>query len=356
MTWYAVGVSNAPNNSGPRWELFIHDGRTARQLRHLSSPNFTETDWLSSHYSETENVQLGAPLSKVLFYGPVAGSNRRSHHVVSASLTARPREAVTREARTKTIALTKITRDRSDRISVWTDSPLPPGEQVVSVIRKVDSTAVDEVTQTITIRKQSGTHVSTVFSWHVPNAAQTFFSGPLDIRDIDRANANLVGRPLVLVADKPFPLFTLTNGVGGTIDGLLEFRPTPPHKIDLSAQGSVRFSSITNIRQMVLGYFTSIVPPGHILQACATEPDGHEGEVHTSISRGTAYDNENCRWDFPANLSAREMQSAVEQVNNRMKTPLLLHSGQKTRVFSVTNEAGGVYNGYFELLRPSTKD
>ena len=44
------------------------------------------------------------------------------------------------------------------------------------------------------------------------------------------------------------------------------------------------------------------------------------------------------------------MQAAVEQIKE--KPTVSIPSGQKARVFSVTNAAGGVYDGYFELLAP----
>jgi hypothetical protein len=80
------------------------------------------------------------------------------------------------------------------------------------------------------------------------------------------------------------------------------------------------------------------------------DPSGLEAEVHTSISRAAGYDNENCRWDFPGSFTAQQRDDAVEQL--KQKGVIRVASGERTRAFSVTNDAGGVYEGFFELLAP----
>jgi hypothetical protein len=149
-------------------------------------------------------------------------------------------------------------------------------------------------------------------------------------------------------------------------------------------KGSVGFYSATNVQQLVLAYFTPSVPDGHVLEAGAilsdkavatisgilTDPQFRiairaleqregvdlrpEAEVHTSMARAANYNKGNCRWDFPESFTANEMQLAVDQINELKKRPLILVPRERTPLFAVTNAAGALYQGFFELLaRPS---
>src|SRR4051812_16775807 len=239
---------------------------------------------------------------------------------------------------TKTIELNKVTATRGDRIAAWTDSSFPAGEAVVAVVTKPDGSSEDATTETITIRGQGGTRTTTVFSWQIP---PTFDWEGMKAAQM-QMQSNFLGKQLLLSEGAPLLLFGVINSAGGWIRGSLEFRPVRASEINAEqASASVRISSATNVAPMVLAYFTSSIPRGHVLEACGFESNGLEGETHTSISRAAGYDNENCRWDFPGSFGERELQAAVDQIKEK---PLVsISSGQRTRVFSVTNEAGAVY-------------
>jgi hypothetical protein len=155
-----------------------------------------------------------------------------------------------------------------------------------------------------------------------------------------------------LLAGKTFEVFAMTNRHGGVLSAGLEFRPVQPTEVRSDAEAIVRLSSATNVRHLVLGYFTSTIPAGHVLQAAASQ-SGLELEVHTSISKSATFDNGTLRWDFPESFTTNEMQAAVAQIIAHKDQPFPVPPGGRSTVFSVTNKAGSVYNGLFELLTPA---
>jgi len=115
----------------------------------------------------------------------------------------------------------------------------------------------------------------------------------------------------------------------------------------------VSLSSATSVSSMVLAYYSTTLPPGHVLQAGAIGPDGQEAEAHTSSARSFSYDNDSGRWDLPETFAPEHLRSAAEQMERLKKRgSVLVNSGQRTWVFSVTNDVGEIYRGFFELLGP----
>jgi serine/threonine protein kinase len=250
--------------------------------------------------------------------------------------------------KTQTIELQKATVG-PDRLAVWTESPFPPGRAVVAVIKKPDGSTEDAITQTMTSRGHSGSRTTTVYSWKINSSF-----GPDAIQNArEQVQQHFLWKPLALSPDNVFTLFAVTNSGGGTMEGGLVFRPANSATLLSNQQmkASIRFSSATNVLRMVLAYFTSTVPAGHVLQACAVEETGQEADVSTSISRAANYDNGNVRWDFPSEFTSADLASAVSQI--KTNPVVFIPSGQRTRLFSVTNASGAVYNGFFELLAPS---
>jgi hypothetical protein len=107
---------------------------------------------------------------------------------------------------------------------------------------------------------------------------------------------------------------------------------------------------------MILANYSSTVPPGHVLQAGAIESGGQEAEVNTSSARSATFNDATVRWDFPETFTAGQSQSAMDQIQRLTQSgSVLVPSGQRTSLFSVTNDAGQVYEGFFELLSPPAK-
>jgi hypothetical protein len=83
LTWYAVGRDDAPAESGAEWRVYVHDGRTARQLG-LIAPDGSGIEWKSSFYTAPANVSPGTTMSIPLFYGPE--KNGRTTRTVLADM------------------------------------------------------------------------------------------------------------------------------------------------------------------------------------------------------------------------------------------------------------------------------
>jgi serine/threonine protein kinase len=249
---------------------------------------------------------------------------------------------------TKTIELQKATLG-AGRIAAWTDTLFPPGRAVVAVVKKTDGSTEDSITQTITSRGHAGSRTTTVYSWRIDPS----FGGDA-IKDArNQVQSGFIAKPLTLAANDFLRLFALTNSAGGTMEGGLVFRPVNSTSFSPNEEikASVRFSSATNVRNMVLAYFTSTVPAGHVLQIGAVDSTGQEADTSTSISRSANYDNGNARWDFPNEFTSADLTSAAHQIEKNAVVFIL--PGRRTRLFSVTNSSGAVYNGFFELLAPS---
>jgi hypothetical protein len=266
---------------------------------------------------------------------------------------ARESSIVQEALQSRKIAINKVAQDGT-RISVWSASDFPPGEAVVSVLKNIDGSIEDAMTQTMTTRGPQGRRTTTVFSWRI----RPSFDGDAFQSAESQTRSNVLQKAVTLEPGKPYPLFTITNTNGGDIEGSLEFRPVSlDSKIDLFLQAaSIHFSRATNLLHMVLGDFTAVIPAGHLLEAGAIENNEIEAEVYTSIARSPTYNSCNARWDFPPSFRQQEMQSAVEQIETLMKAgPFRAASGRRTHLFSVTNSAGATYEGFFELRAPARK-
>lgn len=250
----------------------------------------------------------------------------------------------------KRIAITKITEDKH-RILAWTDSSFQPGEAVAAVTRLPDESLEDAMTQIMTIRGNSGRRISTAFSWQLSEASN------LETRNATRLQAqknSALGGPIDLSAGNPFFLFAETNSASGRTEAFLEFRPLGPTAAqEAPPQASVHFGMVTNLNQMVLGYFDPVVPAGNFLEAVAIISGRAEAEAHTSIAHSARYNAGDCRFDFPPEFTAKEMEFAVGQIEELKKKGLILiPSNKRFSLFSVTNNVGATYEGFFELRAP----
>ncbi len=260
---------------------------------------------------------------------------------------------------TKSIAASKVTED-GNRVQAWTDSSFPAGEAVVATIKRPDGRLEEAMTQTMTIRGLAGRQTATVFSWQMGDD----FDFETRKATLLEARRNIaIGRSILLEAGKPFFLFAETNRAGGTIEGYLEFRPIPfttalIKSSEQPIQASVRFSSVTNVNRsnmplLLLGFFNHAVPPGHVLEVGAMESGGEETETHTSIAHSASYNAGDCRWNLPEGFTTGQLQSATGQLEKlKQMGSILVPSGKRIPLFTVTNAMGATYQGFFELLAP----
>lgn len=148
---------------------------------------------------------------------------------------------------------------------------------------------------------------------------------------------------------QPVTMFTLTNEAGVKISGEVQFNRTTVDP-DKPAVAEVRARN----QMTSLLFFTSQVPDGFALRIRATGTEAHAAHPTLSRSSSKFSDDAHCSWhwmdfEFRGELSAaaaKQMQALFAQ------GPLLVTNGQPRTVFSVTNAAGKVYSGQFELRGP----
>ena len=163
----------------------------------------------------------------------------------------------------------------------------------------------------------------------------------------------------MLTTGKPLPLFYVWNSVGTALGAYLEFRPAVlnsgfnPGETNSPLRAAIRIASATSAPGILIAYLSPTLPPGHALLTVGVNPDGDEGETHTSIGRTQIYHSHSCRWNFPEGFSSEHLQAATEQLE-RLKElgPVLVAPGERRPVFAVTNKLGEVFRGFFELIGP----
>jgi serine/threonine protein kinase len=254
------------------------------------------------------------------------------------------------EKRAKRITISKVTEE-NHRISAWTDSSFEPGETVAAVVKLPDGKLEDAMVQTMTIRGNSGRRVTTAFSWQLPNS---FDLEALHAAKLLAQKNSALEKSILLEVGRSISLFAATNRAGGAIEAFLMFVPMehPPRPSSMSTEALMHFNMATNINHMVLGYFDPTAPFGSILEAVAVISGRVEADAHTSIAHSANYKAGNCRYDFPSEFTAKEMASAVEQINALKRGFTIIAPDTRVRLFSVTNNAGATYEGFFELRAP----
>ena len=160
------------------------------------------------------------------------------------------------------------------------------------------------------------------------------------------------GRVVVIEPRMPFHVFTATNDRGGVIEGSVELRTIPATSSDKPAV----FLSVESTHTwptMVVGYLQVSGSFGYTLQGIGLYGNGAEVDTHTSVSRDGA-GNSSCRWNLPPGFSTAEAETIARQLEAiKASAPngLRVAPGERVPAFSVTNQAGTVFRGYFDLVR-----
>lgn len=195
-----------------------------------------------------------------------------------------------------------------------------------------------------------GGHESGICSW----GWQLGFAHPFSSNHTDEAVAQLHsrwdGRLLAFPPGQPVSVFTLTNESGLRVSGEVQFDRTfaDPTKLAV-AEVKVRNPVMSML------FFSSQVPDGYSLhiRIAGTERDTAHSVLTRSSSRFPS--DSHCSWNWMgsdyitggiSSLAAKQMQTLFAL------GPLLVTNGRPRTVFSVTNAAGKVYAGQFELRGP----
>ena len=165
---------------------------------------------------------------------------------------------------------------------------------------------------------------------------------------------NTFGRPLELPPGKPIELFSVTNEAGGIVRGFLRFERSIPGAASASAGSGAKVEATVRLRPYgggLLAFYTASVPRGYFLEASDNSSELGDGEVSTSINNGPAGCNSS--WRPPRSFPYELQREAVAQLQRVAEAgPLQVVYGQPRQVFSITNQGGEVYRGFFELVGP----
>lgn len=270
----------------------------------------------------------------------------------TAGKTSSSNRAAHGEPEGKTIELTGIT-NRHGSVSVHTVSTLFPGETLVAAIKHPDGRMVDAHSSIGTSRRRNSVETYCGFNWRFPDS--------FNADDIEEACAQLqqnkTGRPLRLTVGEPLELFSVTNKFGGVLNGYLEFRLSLPEPPADSAKSGERIQATIWLQPFPypnpIVSFSATVPVGYVLQAADSGPDASENLSHTMTSNSRSIIEYTSSWFFPFSFTEEDKRNAHEQLERLAAgSSIQVFLGEPREVFAVTNKAGAVYRGFFELVGP----
>jgi len=258
----------------------------------------------------------------------------------------------------KTVVLTGATNELLNAsnnlrvVRVRTDSTLIPGETLVALSTLPDGRTDEAGSTSFFIhRRANSVQTSSYFSWSLGDSfsPEDFESAATQVRQ------NKTGRPIELASGKSVELFTVTNKVGGIARGFLRFERFVPGATRGSAEAGTDRQATVRLRSYgggLLAFYTASVPRGYLLEATDNSSELGEGEAYTSINNGPA--GSTSSWFPPRSFTHEQQREAVAQLQRLAEEgPLRVVHGQPRQLFSITNKAGEVYRGSFELVGPA---
>ena len=240
-----------------------------------------------------------------------------------------------------------IKTDSYGSVMVTTDSELPVGDYVVGLLRRPDG-RMEELPASTTVYAGAGrTRVLRHLLWPM-NQFETN-----RVRDISAGmRASLDGRVVELVPDRPVPVFQATNDRGGVTEGFIALRRQSRPTADLPPVSI----SVVEVSPHWGPYFLTAklrisAPMGYMPNAVGVLGDGSELETHTSMT-GAAGVDAGCYWYYPREFVAADIKEITRQLEAiKVASPngIRIPPGERVPMFSVTNQAGIIFRGYFEL-------
>ncbi len=226
--------------------------------------------------------------------------------------------------------------------TVYAHSLLAPGETVQSWLVHTDGRR--EKAQFVESVFRHGVKESGIcsWSWQLPPA---FGSNRTD-EVVTQLRARWQGKMLACPPGQPVTLFTLTNETGARVSGELQFDRLT------AAPSKPAVAEVTLWNQP--GPFlllTSKVPAGYSLHihSAGTEVDAAQSALSRTTTQSS--DGTSCSWIWTD--SGFDQEAAAKQTRALFaQGPLLVTNGQLRTAFSVTNTAGKIYVGQFELRGP----
>jgi len=241
-------------------------------------------------------------------------------------------------------------------VSVTTHSSVLPGESILSIIKHPDGTMTESSTGFFVHRRANRATTMCIFSWFFPES----FSVDQMADATEQIRRDRCHRPIALIPDERLPMFAVTNRFGAVLAGYLLFKRSLPAATAGQAPGKKPSATVWIKTDWPIGsivYFSASVPPGYSLEATAQGVDPNEGEAHTSFFHSSRGPQHHASWHSPRRFTWEEQRAADAQILKLAQSgPIEVAIGEPHRLFSITNGAGEVFSGFFELFGSRTDE
>ncbi len=237
-----------------------------------------------------------------------------------------------------------ITDDRYQSVSITTDSELPTGDYLVGLMQRADGRLDERAAVTSISSGPEGTRAMKHLLWQM----STFETN--HVREIiANMKMNLDGRVVELKRDERKRVFQATNDHGDVTQGFVALRSdglnatnAPPVLI-----------SIVDVPKFWGPFFLTVqlrisAPRGSLPHGIGVLGDGSLLETRTSIG----WSGNSCSWYYPREFSQKDLQEVGRQLEAAKVTSpngVRILPGQRVPMFSVTNQTGTIFRGFFEL-------
>jgi hypothetical protein len=288
----------------------------------------------------------------------------------------------------KTVTLTRATNQlvgasgEVRTVGVWTDSTIHPGETLSALVKQANGQLVDKGSTLFVNWQPDRMTTSSCFIWWFGGGYTPGFGHDEAEAAVTQLRDNWTEKPVVLIPDKPLEVFSVTNKSGEIMVGYLGFKRVVPMPQTEPGRPGAKAQAIVNIRRFdtftpTLNYDVKL-PSGYALRATA-----NRGHVNTMIAKAPPTMGEYrstwsdhalprpirlqpgqaaplslpppLRFDSPAQRQAQRatLEAQFQELLDQGPIPVVL--GTPRLVFSVTNSANEVYQGFFELVGPPSQ-
>jgi serine/threonine protein kinase len=310
---------------------------------------------------------------------------RRQSEALDRKEAARIAEAIKGANAPKTIVLTRPGNQKIEGsndiyiVSMWTDSYLEPGEAISALVKqRTNKLHTGPTTLSFINWQPDNTHISSAFNW--------FFGGGMGLRfgseeaqaAIDQLRTNFADKPTTLMPGKPLQLFSVTNEAGEMMAGYVQLTRSVPNRI----RPGTKVEAVVHLRSFAAYSPTSPridyaaqLPPGYALRATA-----NTGSVSTHTpAGGSEYSSswlnlpqpirpvrskpgemiphtapQSPRFDTGEEREAQTKALTAQLQELQDQGPISVVLGKPKRMFSITNGAGEVFQGFLEIIGPGT--
>ena len=280
----------------------------------------------------------------------------------------------------KTITLVRATNqwidvtNRTQTVTVWTDSYLEPGETVSALVKRGTNELVQTIGRKFVNWRPDHTGTSSALTWYFGGVMEKKFGESEAQSALDQLRTNFTDRPTILAPGQPRELFAVTNNAGESLVGYIEFkRDLPPPVVP-----GTKIEGIIHIRHFFgaptspnIGYVAKL-PPGYSIRATA-----NSGTADTHSPGGPyEYMSSWSNWPRPVRPpafsppgqlappyapprvdSAQDYMAKMKSLEQQLQDlqdqgPISVVLGQPKLIFSITNGPDDVFQGFLELVGP----